>query len=202
MADVDVAQWLEQWVEENLTARRHVERQSEVHDQAKACAEKAQAAGISVAEIGDAADGDLEAYLLQRRNAATDRGAFGADRPAWVADRVASGVGAIVPAGTPIATDLVFRDRTLELEEFVEEMVVLKEARVVEQITLRRAGRDRIETVRDTLRRTEVEIEDARGRGVAVTAVAAVDVIEAGDRERIVGGVEVIAPDRPRDLSR
>lgn len=60
------------------------------------------------------------------------------------------------------AADTAFIDRTLELEETAQEAVVSKEARVKEEIDLRRVGADRTETVSDTVRRTEVEIEDDR----------------------------------------
>jgi stress response protein YsnF len=53
-----------------------------------------------------------------------------------------------------------FRERSIEAEERVEEAVVSKEARVVEEIGLRRETRH--ETISDTVRRTEVEIEDER----------------------------------------
>lgn len=55
-----------------------------------------------------------------------------------------------------------FTDRTIEAEEHAEEAVVSKEARVVEEIALRREGEDRTETVSDSVRHTEVEIEDDR----------------------------------------
>ena len=48
MADIDVVQWLEQWVELNLHSQGHVERKAEMHDQAKACAEQAKGAGVSI----------------------------------------------------------------------------------------------------------------------------------------------------------
>lgn len=60
------------------------------------------------------------------------------------------------------AGDLAFQDRTLELEETVEEAVVSKEARVKEEINLNRRADERTETVSDSIRRTEVEIEDER----------------------------------------
>lgn len=63
---------------------------------------------------------------------------------------------------SPGDTDL-FRDRTLEAEEFREEAVVSKEARVVEEVGLRRTRETHEETVSDTLRRTEVEVGDERG---------------------------------------
>lgn len=60
------------------------------------------------------------------------------------------------------ATEADFRDQTIEAREFAEEAVVNKEARVVEEVALRKDVQDREEVVRDTLRKTEVEIEDDR----------------------------------------
>ncbi len=90
------------------------------------------------------------------------------------------------------ATDAMFQDRTIELEEFAEEAVVSKEARVVEEISLHKEVQDRTETIRDTVRHTEVEIEDGRtGTGVVGTH----DVREGSDEGRIVEHMEVFASD-------
>ncbi len=58
--------------------------------------------------------------------------------------------------------DALFQDRTIEVDAHSEEAVVSKTARVVEEIDVRKVAEDRTETVSDTLRRTEVEIEDDR----------------------------------------
>ena len=55
-----------------------------------------------------------------------------------------------------------FVDRTIEATETAEEAVVSKEARVTEEISLGKAVDSRTETVRDTVRHTEVEVEDER----------------------------------------
>ena len=60
------------------------------------------------------------------------------------------------------ATDAAFVDRTIEAEERAEEAVVEKEARVVEEIGLRKTSDERTETISDTVRHTEVEVEDDR----------------------------------------
>jgi uncharacterized protein (TIGR02271 family) len=62
-------------------------------------------------------------------------------------------------------TENAFVDRTIEAEEHREEAVVSKEARVVEEIGLRKTADQRDETISDTVRKTEVEIEDERGEG-------------------------------------
>ncbi|GHG34209.1 YsnF/AvaK domain-containing protein [Paracoccus aerius] len=59
----------------------------------------------------------------------------------------------------PAVADQDYLDRTLEAEEYREEAVVQKEARVVEEIGLRKTSDTHTETVSDTVRRTEVEIE-------------------------------------------
>jgi len=64
-----------------------------------------------------------------------------------------------------------FQERTLEARTTSEEAVVSKEVYVVEEIGVSKEVADRVETVRDTVRRTEVEVEDAaataRSGGVA-----------------------------------
>jgi uncharacterized protein (TIGR02271 family) len=67
------------------------------------------------------------------------------------------------PVDRPLSdADAAFRDRTIEAEEHAEQAVVGKEARVTEEISLRKDSADRQETVTDTVRKTEVEIEDDR----------------------------------------
>ena len=52
-----------------------------------------------------------------------------------------------------------FRERTLSATAMSEEAVVGKEARVVEEISLRKEASDRVETVHDTVRETKVDVE-------------------------------------------
>ena len=52
-----------------------------------------------------------------------------------------------------------FKDGTMELTETSEEAVVSKSARVVEEIVLGKESSERTETIRDTVRHTEVEVE-------------------------------------------
>jgi uncharacterized protein (TIGR02271 family) len=54
-----------------------------------------------------------------------------------------------------------FQERTIEARATSEEAVVGKEARVVEEIGVRKEATERTETVRDTVRSTKVEVEDA-----------------------------------------
>lgn len=69
MADIDVDQWLEGWVENNLNFPDHSETKADMRDQAEACAVAATTDGISIAELKEAAGGDLEQHLLDRQNA-------------------------------------------------------------------------------------------------------------------------------------
>ena len=64
-----------------------------------------------------------------------------ADRPAAPADAAA------------------FQSKTIEAVEMNEQPVVTKEVFVTEEIEVRREAVDRVDTVRDTVRRTEVDIE-------------------------------------------
>jgi uncharacterized protein (TIGR02271 family) len=52
------------------------------------------------------------------------------------------------------------KERTLEVTETDEEPIVRKQARVVEEVVVRKDVQEQIETVRDTVRRTEVEVEE------------------------------------------
>ena len=54
----------------------------------------------------------------------------------------------------------VFRERTIAMTETAEEAVVGKSARVVEEVVLRKQTGQRTETVSDSVRRTEVEVEN------------------------------------------
>ena len=52
-----------------------------------------------------------------------------------------------------------FSEKTIEMTETSEEAVVSKSARVVEEVRLRKEATDRVETIRDTVRKEEVEVE-------------------------------------------
>ena len=63
-----------------------------------------------------------------------------------------------------------FQERTIEVEEHDEEAVVSKEARVKEELVVRKDTEQRTETISDTVRKTEVDIEDDRTvRGTGTT---------------------------------
>ncbi len=63
----------------------------------------------------------------------------------------------------------LFRERTVEMEERSEEAVVSKEARVVEEVVVRKDSDQRTQTVSDTVRKTEVEVDDERSAGISRT---------------------------------
>ncbi len=56
-----------------------------------------------------------------------------------------------------------FQEGTIEMTEHAEVPVVAKEARVVEEISLGKEVNERKETVRDTVRKTEVDVENIEG---------------------------------------
>jgi stress response protein YsnF len=66
-------------------------------------------------------------------------------------------------------TEDAFRERTIEMEERGEEAVVSKEARVKEELVVRKGVEQRTETISDTIRRTEVEVDDERANAVSTT---------------------------------
>ena len=74
--------------------------------------------------------------------------------------------------GDARVTDADFTDKTIEMTETDEEAVVGKTARVKEEIVVRKDATDRTETVRDTVRREDVEItkDGAVETGVRGTA--------------------------------
>jgi uncharacterized protein (TIGR02271 family) len=55
--------------------------------------------------------------------------------------------------------DVDWTDKVIEITETVEQAVVSKSAHVAEEVVVRREGRDHVETVRDTVRRQQVEME-------------------------------------------
>jgi uncharacterized protein (TIGR02271 family) len=59
--------------------------------------------------------------------------------------------------------EALFADKVIEATEMREQAVVSKDARVVGEVGIRKDATQRTETVSDTVRRTEVEVEDGRG---------------------------------------
>jgi uncharacterized protein (TIGR02271 family) len=72
------------------------------------------------------------------------------------------------PVDRPVAAgDDAFRERTVEATESAEEAVVAKEAQVKEELVIRKTAEEQTQTVQDTVRRTEVEVEDERQAGTS-----------------------------------
>jgi uncharacterized protein (TIGR02271 family) len=67
-----------------------------------------------------------------------------------------------VTGGTPV-TAADFTEKTVEMTETDEEAVVAKTASVVEEVVVSKDVTERVETIRDTVRRDEVEIEKIQG---------------------------------------
>ncbi len=70
------------------------------------------------------------------------------------------------PVNRPVSdTDMAaFKEGSFEMTETSEEAVISKQARVVEEVVVNKEGRDRTETVRDTVRRSDVEVEQLSGQ--------------------------------------
>jgi len=58
------------------------------------------------------------------------------------------------------ATDADFQSKDITMTETAEEAVVGKTSRVVEEVVVGKTATDRTETVHDTVRRTDVEVDD------------------------------------------
>ena len=55
-------------------------------------------------------------------------------------------------------------DKTVEVTETVEEAVVTKSAHIAEEVVIRKEGADHVKTLRDKVRRQQVEVERLPGR--------------------------------------
>jgi uncharacterized protein (TIGR02271 family) len=58
-----------------------------------------------------------------------------------------------------LSRDVDWKDRIIEVVETSEQPVVTKTAHIAEEVVIRRRGSDRVETVRDTVRRQQLEVE-------------------------------------------
>jgi len=77
----------------------------------------------------------------------------------------------VTNGGAVTAAD--FTDRVVEMTETHEEALVGKTARVVEEISLRKEASDRVETVRDTVRSTKVDVEQVPAVETTTTTTTA-----------------------------
>ncbi len=76
-----------------------------------------------------------------------------------------------VTDGRPVTGS--FSEKAIEMTASTEEAVVSKTARVVEEVGLRKEATDRVETIRDTVRKEEVEIEQVPGSTTTTTGAMA-----------------------------
>ncbi len=67
-------------------------------------------------------------------------------------------------------TEDLFSEQTFEFTETDEEAVVAKESRVIEEVVVGKTVEERTETVRDTVRRSDVEVEEVGGTGTTYNA--------------------------------
>ena len=56
------------------------------------------------------------------------------------------------------AQDIDWSEKTFEITETAEQAVVTKKARVADEVVIRREGSDHVETIRDTIRRQDIEL--------------------------------------------
>jgi uncharacterized protein (TIGR02271 family) len=68
-----------------------------------------------------------------------------------------------VAQGSP---DDLLQERTIDVTETAEQAVVAKEAVVTEEVRVRKSSQERVEDINETVRHTEVEVEDGRKTGV------------------------------------
>ena len=101
------------------------------------------------------------------------------------------------PVDRPVtAADAAFKEGSFELHETAEEAVVAKQARVVEEVTIGKQATDRVETVHDTVRRTDVEVEEVPGSVSTTTGYTGSNTVGG-----TVASVEHTARDAKDDLS-
>jgi len=60
--------------------------------------------------------------------------------------------------------DIDWSDRTIEIVETIEQPVVSKSTHIAEEVLIGKKGTDRVETVKDTVRRQQVEVEREHDR--------------------------------------
>jgi hypothetical protein len=66
---VDAEKWLRNWVRDNVRPGESAACKSSVQGDARSCFAAAIGAGLGVAQLKEAAGGDLEIYLMNRKNA-------------------------------------------------------------------------------------------------------------------------------------
>ena len=72
MSDTTPRDWLEEWASIRLDKPGYAARKADMRLDAEACAHEAETMGISIAELKEAAGGDLETFLMDRQERLTD----------------------------------------------------------------------------------------------------------------------------------
>lgn len=68
-----------------------------------------------------------------------------------------------------------FKEQTFEMRETAEEAVVSKRARLVEEVVIHKDAQERTETIRDTVRRQDVDVDENASVGTTQRTVGATD---------------------------
>jgi uncharacterized protein (TIGR02271 family) len=101
--------------------------------------------------------------------------------------------------------EIDWADATIEIRETAEQALVSKTARVVEEVALKKIGRDHTETVRDKIRRQQVEIErlGPDGKPLAAPRPRTFEKPADGRRRQFRGGQRLlggrVSTSSPRD---
>jgi len=110
------------------------------------------------------------------------------------------------PVDRPVTdADRAFKDQSVEVRETAEEAVVGKTARVVEEVEIGKQSDVREETVRDTVRKTEVDVEQlgsqdrTTGVGSGVGRSRLMDSY-SGEERRHAGQAHYAGPERRNSL--
>ena len=102
------------------------------------------------------------------------------------------------PVDRPVTdSDSAFQERTIEVRESAEEAVVGKTARVVEEVRVDKETDTREETIRDSVRKTEVDVEQMGTTG-SDTGRASTwrSPPYTGPERRVPGSVQYTGPER------
>ncbi len=135
----------------------------EVSADTRAYAEGLKMGGTLVSVRADDAQAGRIAAILRVQTPAEDAAMVGQEAVAASAAAEQAEVRAAPLAGEPSdgAPAGAFQERSIEVRATGEEAVTSKEVRVFEEIRVRKSAADRLETVRDTVRETKVDVDDS-----------------------------------------
>jgi uncharacterized protein (TIGR02271 family) len=94
-----------------------------------------------------------------------------------------------------------FQERNIEMTETAEEAVVAKEALVKEELVVRKTAEERVESIDDTVRRTEVDVEEGAESRSAFGSFGSGSGGTSGLNNATGTGVTGSGTARPSDLS-